>query len=146
MRAAFRSSKVVFWIGILAMATGIAGVSFFGGFEVSTRQTFPFELMSKIDRKLEQLFFSRIFQSTTIETILLQLHREDVTISDGFEVQLQWGGGLTSFGEDVLVLRYSGDVLRRDPKMTVEKHRSPLRATTGQPTKMIIGRSGPIRI
>lgn len=110
MRAAFRSSKVVFWIGILAMATGIAGVSFFGGFEVSTRQTFPFELMSKIDRKLEQLFFSRIFQSTTIETILLQLHREDVTISDGFEVQLQWGGGLTSFGEDVLVLRYSGDV------------------------------------
>jgi cytochrome c2 len=104
------SRKVVFWIGVLVVATGIAGAGFFGGFEVSTRQIFPFELMSKIDRKLEQLVFSRVIQSATIETTLIELQREDVAVSSGFELQLKWGGGLTSFGKDVLVLRYSGDV------------------------------------
>lgn len=121
MWAAFKLHKVAFWIGALVITIGIAGVSFFGGFEVGTRQTFPFELISKVDRKLEQIFFSRVNQSTTIETILIELNREDVAVSDGFEVKLQWGGGLTSFGRDVLVLRYSGDVFAARSKDTVRK-------------------------
>ena len=109
------------WGGVLAVVGGMVGSGFLGGFEVASRQSFPNDLMMKVHRQLDQLVFSRVNQSSTIETGLIELKREDVPVSDGFEVQLKWGGGLTSFGEDVLLLRYKGDVFAAHSTDTLRK-------------------------
>lgn len=118
----FALPKAILAILILGILGGLILGSVLLGFEVSKREIFPYELLSKVDRKLEQLVFSKLNDSTEIETALVQVVRRDGVVSEGaFDLQLKWGGALTSFGEDVLVLPYKGRVYAARSPETIHK-------------------------
>jgi len=109
------------WSGALVVLLGAIALSGFAGFEVGVRQIFPFQVLSKVDRKLEQLVFSRISQSSNIETTLIELQLESAIAASNTKIGLVWGGGLTSYYDDVLVLRYAGDVFAASSPETMRK-------------------------
>ena len=100
------------------VAAGVAGTAFLGGFEVAMRRiTPPFGLMAKIDGKLGHLFGLDAAEGSirhVIATALLNIQTDVGVIGDApsdpetHERMGGAGGGLTSFGDDVLVLPYDG--------------------------------------
>lgn len=99
------------------IAAGAAGLGFLAGFEVSARQFPPYSIMAKIDEKLGELFGAKdVVTSSRIATHLLDLDTDVGVVPDLTPDPDNWselaniGGGITSFGADVLVLPYSGKI------------------------------------
>lgn len=105
---------------LLAVLAGGAGAVFFAGFEVGKRQVFPYALLDRIDAALVALIrpapdtpptrltrrvFPAAFFRLTAEVVPLRTPElSGDTPIDG------WGGGITSFGDDALVLAYNGRI------------------------------------
>ena len=117
--------------GFAIIIFGVVGVSFFAGFEVGERNLFPYTLLGKIDRKLTRIFSSgrdldseaqpRRLESQIYNSHLIQLTSDVGIVETGRNASSDWdsgkfvfrgvsenGGGLTSFGSDVLLLPYNG--------------------------------------
>jgi cytochrome c2 len=115
-----RKSKnyaIIVWISGLSGI--LASTLFFLGFEVGIRKLFPYGIMRRIDGKIERLFFSSAsperLTATQYHSTLVRLVSDVGTIDIGRTAPLtkllaQNGGGLTSFGDDVLVLPYNGKI------------------------------------
>lgn len=101
----------------LMVAGGAVGGAFFGGFEVATRQLPSYNFMTRVDRKLSDWFnLDERSVESTIATSLLYLQTDvgevtgpnrDPTTGERLSAA---GGGVTSFGDDVLVLPYTGQI------------------------------------
>ncbi|MCI4645643.1 MAG: PQQ-dependent sugar dehydrogenase [Hyphomonadaceae bacterium] len=103
----------------LAIIGGFALLIFLAGFQTAYREVGPYSLLDKIDRKITSRFASQAIpalEDQTYPTILLTLSSNVAKVDTGLEPDrrgriYQQGGGLTSLGEDVLLLPYSGQVL-----------------------------------
>jgi len=113
--------KIVLGAAAIAFIAGIAGFSFLVGFEVGVRQFFPYSVMAKVDDKLGRFLQDRPRQSPAIETTLIVLQREDAAVTDKDDLHFKRGGGLTSFGDAVLILPYRGEVIAASSPGTVRK-------------------------
>lgn len=102
----------------LAIIGGFALLIFLAGFQTAYRQVGPYGLLDKIDRKITSRFVSQAIpalEDQTYPTILLTLRSDVVKVDTGSQPDrrgriYQQGGGLTSLGDDVLLLPYSGQV------------------------------------
>lgn len=106
-------------IGLAAVVLlGLAGAALFAGYEIATRQLFPHAFLARVDGKLERTFFPAAgrehLQDAAYPTALLRVEAEvglvDVGRSQTAGSIAENGGGLTSFGDDVLLLPYNGRI------------------------------------
>ncbi|MCG8442538.1 MAG: PQQ-dependent sugar dehydrogenase [Caulobacterales bacterium] len=103
----------------LTTAAGAAGLAFLLGFSVAVREWPTYEFMAKVDGKLATLAGvpeDRV-EDRQIITHMLRIDAAVADVPDLDPDPANWnpdmantGGGLTSFGEDVLVLPYSGRI------------------------------------
>jgi cytochrome c2 len=102
-----------------AIAAGFAGLFLFLGFMISQHQVFPASQFARIDGKLQKLFPARAALapelSDTFRSTLIDLEMEAASVNterDTTDSNLlnESGGGLTSFGDDVLLLAYDGRI------------------------------------
>lgn len=104
-------------LGIVA-ALGFAVALVFAGFEAGKRQFFPHAFLDRVDRKIEWTFFRNVragrLEEESIPTALLQLQTEVGIVDFGRDTSggplANNGGGLTSFGREVLLLAFDGNV------------------------------------
>ncbi len=107
--------KSLFKWGALA---GLAGLVFLAGFQVAYREFGPYGFLVKVDRKLTAPFASAAvpaLESQDYASTLLTLEARVGVVATGLgargSVRLyEHGGGLTSFGQDVLLLPYTGEI------------------------------------
>lgn len=112
-----RVSPLLIALALLLVGGGALGAGIFGGYEVATRQLPGNNFLARVDRKLADIFnLDRGTVEDTIATSLLYLQTDigraggdnrDPTTGERLNGA---GGGLTSFGEDVLVLPYDGRI------------------------------------
>ncbi len=101
----------------LLVTGGTIGAAFLGGYEVAARQLPGHNFMARVDRKIGDLLgLDRGTVDDSIATSLLFL-QTDVGRAGGDNIDPTTGerlnsagGGLASFGEDVLVLPYGGRI------------------------------------
>ncbi|MEO1251557.1 MAG: PQQ-dependent sugar dehydrogenase [Pseudomonadota bacterium] len=106
-RAAARGISGRARIALLALfIAGIASVSFIAGFESALRQFFPYSILQKIDHRISQYFKEPDLTERVIETGLIELKIKPVKLDFERGSDHEKGGGLASFGEDLLVLTY----------------------------------------
>lgn len=121
-----RRSPLILWGGVAAAAVGFAGLAYFTGYLSGIRQLPPYGFMTKVDYKLEKAL-ERFFPAPAVkalpplDTAYLSLEREDIAIGDAVNWERRKGGGLTSFGADVLVLTYEGDIFAARSADTARK-------------------------
>lgn len=102
-------------LGVLGGATGAA---FFGGWLVREHEVFPHRLVDRVDTRVEVMLYGYFpadqLTSGDIVTHLITLDMQVMPINPNRERYAhplgEYGGGLTSFGEDVLLLPYDGRV------------------------------------
>lgn len=90
----------------------------FAGFLVGKHQFFPSKIFNKVDRAVVGMFASpqpvTKLSAKRVDTSLLQLSLEvgvvDTNRDQFAQSMSENGGGLTSFGEDVLLLAYNGKI------------------------------------
>ncbi len=120
-------TRIPRWLLALFALLSVAALTllaFLGGFIVASRDYAQIEILNKIDRKFEQLVLSRLSRETTLDTSLVRLVVEKGTVAEGaLDLQMQWGGGLGSFGADVLVLPYRGRVYAARSPQTIRPTR-----------------------
>ena len=105
--------------------------SVFAGFEISHRELPTALFWSKVDRKIESFLprsLPKQLEDTTYTTALLQLsakvdHVElDVERPSGETNLMSFaGGGMTSFGDDLLLLPYDGHIYKAQPGVEAER-------------------------
>lgn len=114
----------------IAITFGFAGFFLFLGFMVSQHQVFPAAQFARIDGKLQQLFPARAATapelSGTFRSTLIDLDLQSASIDtarDTTDPNLlnESGGGLTSFGADVLLLAYDGQIYAGSSADTVRQ-------------------------
>lgn len=99
---------------------GLIGTAFFTGFEVGLRKVFPYAFLQRIDDKFERTVLGKHpkaqvrLEDTVIPTALLNVETKVGVVDVGRNPNLggiaENGGGVTSFGEDVLLLPYNGRI------------------------------------
>lgn len=102
----------------LGSLAGVAGLVFLIGFQVAYREVGPYDLIAKVDQRVTAPFRSAerpSLESSTYPTTLLSLVSDVGKVPTGLgprgRVRLyEHGGGMTSFGGEVLLLAYTGDV------------------------------------
>ncbi len=107
---------------------GVLGLTFYLGFWVGEKEVFPAGLMSKVERKLDDMFGrSGPPPKVAIDEIpsaLVRLRAEVGIVPFGRTAQnslAETGGGLTSFGGEVLVLPYTGELYSAGGPDTIRK-------------------------
>ncbi|MCG8440438.1 MAG: hypothetical protein MI723_01395, partial [Caulobacterales bacterium] len=104
---------------VLAVVGGAAGLAFILGFSVAVREWPTYDFMAKVDSNLGELagLQEDIVESRQLISHFLRIDTEVADVPDLDPDPANWnpdlantGGGLTSFGEDVLVLPYSGRI------------------------------------
>lgn len=115
-----RTGTLLALVIIFLLLSGMAGGFFFGGFQVGYHQIFPFTYVKKVDSKLRQyakavLSFGKSEQDAqsavetkNYESIFVRLKGEGKVISPSRPGS---GGGLTSFGDMVVLLTHEGKIL-----------------------------------
>ena len=106
--------------GAGAILAGAIGFIFFLGFVSGEREVGPaYPLFAKVTNKLDYMFFrggpTPPLESTIYNSALVRLQSTVSVVDTGRNSQeqnplSQNGGGLTSLGEDVLVLAYNGKI------------------------------------
>jgi cytochrome c2 len=117
-RACNRSRSGSRLLAALAAIVIGAGLTFAFGFEVAERKIFPYRLVKKIDRRIEAFVGPPAparLASAQYPSALVRLDSDVGVVGPArprglSSPLLQTGGGLTSFGQDVLVLPYDGRV------------------------------------
>jgi aldose sugar dehydrogenase len=117
-RACKRSGSGWRLLAALAAIVIGAGLTFAFGFAVAERKVFPYRLVKKIDRRIEAFVGLPAPARLAPAQYLSALVRLDSDVGVVGPARprglssplLQTGGGLTSFGQDVLVLPYDGRV------------------------------------
>lgn len=99
---------------LLAFMVGLMGIIFFAGFEVGVRKFFPYSILAKVDYRLWQAATKVDLQQKPIETGLISIDAAVTKIGNAAVPLDEKGGGLTAFGDDVLVITYSGKVYAAD--------------------------------
>ena len=99
---------------VTSFLIGLMGVIFFAGFEVGIRKFFPYSLLAKVDYRLWQAATKSDLQNEPIATGLITIDAEVTRIGNAAVPLDEKGGGLTAFGDDVLVITYSGRVYAAD--------------------------------
>ncbi|MCO5101705.1 MAG: PQQ-dependent sugar dehydrogenase [Burkholderiaceae bacterium] len=98
----------------MAVLLGTAAAALFAGFEIEHRRVFPHELLSKIDMRLSSTVLAPILPTPEIAarypTQLVSLAVDSGHVPTGIRKQEMRGGGITSFGRDILVLPFDGKV------------------------------------
>lgn len=105
-------------LGVTAGALfGLLVAVMFLGYQVAVREFFPYTLFDRVNAKIEWEFFrtseAMRLEDQTIPTALLQVETNVDVVETGRTARgpiLQNGGGLTSFGSDVLLLPYNGRI------------------------------------
>ncbi len=100
------------------VALGFLGLVFFLGFLVGERQFFPYTFLSKVDGKLASMMPASPpapLDSQALNSALIRLDMKVGHVDTGRPAASQNplsrnGGGVASFGEDILVLAYSGTI------------------------------------
>lgn len=99
------------------IALGILMMVFFLGFVSGAREVGPHGFLIRVTNKLENTFFASgpppFLEPTVYNSALIRLNSEVATIDIGRPANddnplSRNGGGLTSFGDDILVLPYDG--------------------------------------
>ncbi len=106
------------WAVFAAAGGALAGIVYYTGFSSAERDIFPADIIRKAERKLTQPFTPADpppVASQRYASILVGLQSDVGVVATGLggrrDVGLyEKGGGLTSFGEDVLLLPYTGEV------------------------------------
>ncbi len=106
------------WAAFLAAGGAIAGLIYYLGFSSAERNIFPADIIRKAERKLTQPFTPADpppVEPQRYASILVGLQSDVGVVPTGLggrrDVGLyEKGGGLTSFGEDVLLLPYTGEI------------------------------------
>lgn len=109
-------------VAALAVLAGVAGAAVFAGYLSASRGTFPSEFLARVDHKLEETFFDdrppEQLVSGPISSHLIDLQMTvsplDLERDLPFHTLAGNGGGLASFGDDVLLLPYGGRVFAMD--------------------------------
>lgn len=116
------------WIGVAAsILVGVAGVSLFAGFVVAEHELFPHRLLSKFEARVEKTIrfqgwtpqlrprtYSTAFLTLVSDVGVVDIGRNPSDdpdadrLSNYATLTSQTGGGLTSFGVDVLLLPFNG--------------------------------------
>ena len=114
----------------LAVAAGSLLGATFIGYEISHRELGPSEFFGKVDRKIEPIFFNSIPEKledeTYVSSLLLLNSQVDAVELDidrpSGETNLMTftGGGMTSFGDDLLLLPYDGNVYKAQPGVAAQ--------------------------
>ncbi|KUJ85727.1 hypothetical protein AVO45_01705 [Ruegeria marisrubri] len=118
-----RPSGLSRWLGRVTVALVVLaciGLSVFAGFEIGKHKWFPHRVFDKVDRKLEQAVTGVLPKTAgTLDLEQLNSHliilQADVGLvplnrSGPFHTVSENGGGLASFGRDVLLLPYDGRI------------------------------------
>ena len=114
-RARPRTLRRLIYAGAILAASGLI---FVVGFQVAYRQVGPYAFIAKVDNRLTAPFQSAerpALESGTYPTTLLTLISDVGIVPTGLGARgriglYEQGGGMTSFGDDVLLLVYTGDV------------------------------------
>lgn len=100
-----------------AIAAGLMGLFLFLGFMVNQHQVFPAKLFARVDGKLQKILPARAAPelSGIIRSTLIDLDLQSASLNTGRDTTdsnllNESGGGLTSFGDDILLLAYDGQV------------------------------------
>lgn len=123
-------------LGALAVLAGGALGSLFVGFEIGTRELATHSFWAKVDKKIEQKFFmslpdkltdgiynsSLIRLASHVDTVELDVERP----KDELNLMSFTGGGMTSFGDDLLLLPYDGHIYKAQP--TTHSQRTSIQA------------------
>ncbi|MFN7163466.1 MAG: PQQ-dependent sugar dehydrogenase [Hyphomonas sp.] len=113
-----------------AAAAGFTGFVLFLGFMVNQHQVFPAKLFARVDGKLQQFLPARAAPvpalSGTFRSTLLDLDLQSASVNTGRDTTdpnllNESGGGLTSFGDDVLLLAYDGRIYAGSSPETVRQ-------------------------
>ena len=91
------------------------------GFEFGIHEIRPATFLRKVDAKIGEMVFGKPQPERLIETGLLQIDRTVVDVSEMVEPVWAWGGGLTSFGADVVLVHYSGEFFALNSPETIRK-------------------------
>ncbi len=113
-----------------AIAAGFLGLFLFLGFMVNQHQVFPAKLFARVDGKLQQFLLARAAPvpelSGTFRSTLIDLDLQSASVNTGRDTTdsnllNESGGGLTSFGDDVLLLAYDGQIYAGSSAETVRQ-------------------------
>lgn len=113
-----------------AIATGFMGFVLFLGFMVNQHQIFPAKLFARVNGKLQQFLPARAAPvpelAGTFRSTLIDLDLQSALINTGRDTTNgnllnESGGGLTSFGNDLLLLAYDGLVYAGSSPDTVRQ-------------------------
>lgn len=100
------------------IAAGLLFFTFFLGFVSGERSVGPHDFLSRVTNKLDIWFFAGAVQQVsdqTYNTALLRLNSDVAIVDTGRDharlgMLNENGGGLTSYGDDVLLLPYNGKI------------------------------------
>ncbi|MEO0817285.1 MAG: PQQ-dependent sugar dehydrogenase [Pseudomonadota bacterium] len=132
------SNLIHFWINLpvalrrltsWGIFAGLAGLVFLIGFQVAYRQVGPFDFLVKVDQKLTAPFASAAVESlssqeypSTLLTLVSDVGAVDTGLGARGRTRLyEHGGGLTSFGGEVLLLPYTGEIFAATSGSDVRK-------------------------
>lgn len=111
-----------------AIAAGLMGLFLFLGFMVNQHQVFPAKLFARVDGKLQKILPARAAPelSGIIRSTLIDLDLQSASLNTGRDTTdsnllNESGGGLTSFGDDILLLAYDGQVYAGSSPDTVRQ-------------------------
>ena len=120
-KAAGKKYGIFFWLlSLFAACFGIAiiAIAAFAGFFVGERDIFPSEFFTRVEGKLQRTIMPRgpakPLKAKTFSTHLLLIDADGGSIAvgapDNAHPLTENGGGMTSFGGDVLLLPYDGRI------------------------------------
>lgn len=113
----------------VALIGGIAGGALYWGYRAHAKDLFPEYWLAKVDRKVDQ-FVDKVapeptVSDTSLVTTLVKLEMDVAYVDTGRNVTLdpmqQNGGGLASFGEDAILLPYTGEIFAASSSATIRK-------------------------
>ncbi len=118
-------------VGLLAIGTLIAAsvTALVLGFEIGYRELPGFDLLRRLDRRVEIMVSSNhpdkltdsVYETTLLRVVadvgLVEVSANGQSTGQATGLGAE-GGGLTSFGPDVLLLPYDGQIARRAPPTT----------------------------
>ena len=108
------------WLVRVVSVLAVAGLVFAMGFEIAHRQLFGYRLLERVDAKIEKKLFPHYrnvavrLEDSVVPTALVRVETDVGVVDVGRDKNIgalsQNGGGLTSFGGDVLLLPYNGHI------------------------------------
>ena len=99
---------IVFGVIALGFIGASIGISFFGGYAVGRYRIQPFTLVQKVERKLRNFLAAKAGEEGKLfDSIFLRLDSERSIVP---VERVGAGGGLTSFGDAVLLLTHEGKI------------------------------------